>query len=42
MVEIEFDYHQNKTIIQSKLEETFQNVIIKYKQKSIYELGHVY
>ena len=42
MVEIEFDYHQNKTIIQSQLEETFQNVIIKYKQKSIYELGHVY
>ena len=42
MVEIEFDLQQRKTVIQTNLEETFQNVINKYKQKSPNISGSVY
>ena len=36
MVEIEFDFLQRKTVIQANFEESFQNVVDKYKQKSSY------
>ena len=33
MVEIEFDFKQSKTKIQANLDEPFQNILNKYKQK---------
>ena len=42
MVEIEFDFQQRKTVIQTNLEESFQNVINKYMQKSPNISGSVY
>ena len=41
MVEIEFILNPERTKIQSRLEETFQNAIIKFKQKYNDELGPV-
>ena len=41
MVEIEFNYNQRITNIQSKLNEPFQNVINKYNQKSLLEPNSV-
>ena len=41
MVEIEFILNPERTKVQSQLEETFQNAIIKFKQKYTYELGPV-
>ena len=35
MVEIEFDFEQRKIVIQAELDEQFQNVINKFKQKSL-------
>ena len=41
MVEIEFILNPERTKVQSQLEETFQNAIIKFKQKYNDELGPV-
>ena len=42
MVEIEFDYNQRITVIQAKLDESFQNLINKFFQKSLLQPGSVY
>ena len=42
MVEIEFEFLQRKTVIQANFEESFQNVVDKYKQKSPYVSDSVY
>ena len=40
MVEIEFNYLQLKTIIQANLNDTFLNVLLKYKNKSEIDLDN--
>jgi hypothetical protein len=42
MIEIEFEYKQNKVMIQAKSYESFQSVIDKYIQKSQIQLDSVY
>ena len=42
MIEIEFEYKQNKIMIQAKSYESFQSVIDKYIQKSQIQLDFVY
>ena len=42
MVEIEFDFNQQITVIQAKLDEPFKNVINKYLQKSLLDSNNVF
>ena len=42
MVEIEFDYNQDKIVIQAKLEDTFKEVIDKYCQKALFDPDDLY
>ena len=42
MVEIEFDYNQQITVIQAELDELFQVVINKYLQKSLLDSKSIY
>ena len=42
MVEIEFDFNQQITVIQTKLDEPFKNAINKYLQKSLLDSNSVF
>ena len=42
MIEIEFNYNQKITVIQTKLSEPFKNVINKYLQKTLLEPNNVF
>ena len=42
MVEIEFDYNQQITVIQTKLDEPFKNAINKYLQKSLLDSNNAF
>ena len=42
MIEVEFDYNQNVTVIQAKLDVPFQDIINKYLQKSLLDSNSVY
>ena len=42
MVEIEFDFNQQITVIQTKLDEPFKNAINKYLQKSLLDSNNAF
>ena len=42
MVDIEFNYNQVKTLIQARLDESFQDVINRFIQKSLLDPNSVY
>ena len=42
MIQIEFDYNQQTTVVQAKSNDLFQNVINSYLQKSLLNPNHVY
>ena len=42
MVEVEFNYQQIKTVIQSNLDDLFENIIKKYVQKSNLDINNIY
>ena len=42
MIQIEFDYNQQITVVQAKSNDLFQYVINSYLQKSLLNPNHVY
>ncbi len=42
MVEVEFNYQQIKTVIQSNLDDLFENIIKKYVQKANLDINIFY
>ena len=42
MIEIEFDYQQQVTVIQAKADDLFQDVINKYLQKTLMNPNDVF
>ena len=42
MVEVEFNYQQNKIIIQSNLNDLFEEIIKKYTDKANLDINNIY